>query len=51
MAHASEIVSQLGKMKLPWKEFPVEVLYTDYSKAKGQSVFNSVNILVDLIVD
>lgn len=51
MAHASEIVSQLGKMNLPWKEFPVEVLYTDYSKAKGQSVFNSVNILVDLIVD
>lgn len=51
MAHASEIVAQLGKMQLPWKEYPVEVLYTDYSKAKGQSVFNSVNILVDLMVD
>lgn len=51
MAHASEIVAQLGKMNLPWQEYPVEVLYTDYSKAKGQSVFNSVNILVDLMVD
>ena len=28
----------------------VELLYTDYSKAKGQSVLNSVNILVDLVV-
>ena len=51
MAHASEIVAQLGKMNLPWQEYPVEVLYTDYSKAKGQSVFNSINILVDLMVD
>ena len=30
-------------------EHPVHVLYTDYSKAKGQSLINSVNILVDLI--
>lgn len=50
MAHASEIVDQLGKSRLPWVEYPVELLYTDYSKAKGQSVLNSVNILVDLIV-
>jgi len=50
MAHATEIVNQLGRTKLPWREFPVELLYTDYSKAKGQSVLNSVNILVDLIV-
>ena len=51
MAHASEIVAQLGATKLPWAEFPVEVLYTDYSRAKGQSLLNSVNILVDLIVN
>ncbi|GAA1514908.1 glycosyltransferase involved in cell wall biosynthesis [Agromyces terreus] len=50
MAHASEIVMKLGRTKLPWREFPVEVLYTDYSKAKGQSLLNSVNILVDLLV-
>lgn len=49
MAHASEIVHQLGKSKLPWREHPVHILYTDYSRAKGQSVWNSVNILVDLI--
>lgn len=50
MAHATEIVLQLSRTGLPWAEFPVELLYTDYSKAKGQSVLNSVNILVDLIV-
>ncbi|MEV4666853.1 glycosyltransferase family 2 protein [Microbacterium sp. LWO12-1.2] len=50
MAHATEIVLQLGDTGLPWIEHPVELLYTDYSKAKGQSVLNSVNILVDLIV-
>jgi glycosyltransferase involved in cell wall biosynthesis len=49
MAHATEIVLQLGRTGLPWREFPVEVIYTDYSKAKGQSLLNSVNILVDLI--
>jgi glycosyltransferase involved in cell wall biosynthesis len=50
MAHATEIVLQLGRTKLPWIEYPVEVIYTDYSKAKGQSLLNSVNILVDLVV-
>lgn len=49
MAHASEIVHQLGSSGLPWREYPVHILYTDYSRAKGQSVWNSVNILVDLI--
>ncbi len=51
MAHATEIVLQLARTGLPWQEYPVELLYTDYSKAKGQSVLNSVNILVDLIVN
>lgn len=50
MAHATEIVLELGKTGLPWREHPVELLYTDYSKGKGQSVLNSVNILVDLVV-
>lgn len=50
MAHGTEIVVQLGKTGLPYAEEPVEVLYTDYSKAKGQSILNSVNILVDLFI-
>ena len=50
MAHATEIVLQLGDSGLPWAEYPVELLYTDYSKSKGQSVLNSINILVDLVI-
>lgn len=51
MAHATEIVLQLGRTKLPWREHPVHVLYTDYSRGKGQSLWNSVNILIDLMVN
>ena len=50
MAHATEIVLELGRTGLPWREHAVELLYTDYSKSKGQSVLNAVNILVDLVV-
>lgn len=50
MAHATEIVLQLGRTGLPWAEHPVHVLYTDYSRRKGQSLMNSVNILVDTLL-
>lgn len=50
MSHATEIVHQIAQSKLAWKEYPVEVLYTEYSKRKGQSLWNSVNILIDLLV-
>lgn len=50
MAHGTEIVVQLGRTGLPYTEQPVEVIYTEYSKAKGQSLLNSVNILIDLII-
>ena len=49
MAHASEIIRKIGATGLPWREFPVHIVYTDYSRAKGQSLWNSVNILVDLL--
>lgn len=50
MAHGTEIIAQLGKTGLPYAEQPVEVLYTEYSKAKGQSLLNSINILIDLVI-
>jgi len=49
MAHASEIVLHIGRTGLPWAEHPVHIRYTDYSRGKGQSSLNSVNILVDLV--
>lgn len=50
MAHATEIVDQIGKGKFTFVEMPVHIKYTDYSRAKGQSLWNSVNILFDLIM-
>ncbi|MEV8143901.1 glycosyltransferase family 2 protein [Specibacter sp. NPDC078709] len=50
MAHASEIVNRLAEMKPRYVEHPVEIIYTDYSKAKGQSLLNAVNILVELFM-
>jgi polyprenyl-phospho-N-acetylgalactosaminyl synthase len=48
MAHASEIIAVLAHS--PWRvvEVPVTILYTDYSRSKGQSLVNGVNILFDL---
>lgn len=49
MAHASELVAQIGGLRVRYGETPVHILYTDYSRAKGQSLWNSVNILAELI--
>ncbi|WP_076259296.1 glycosyltransferase family 2 protein [Intrasporangium flavum] len=54
MAHASELVAQIGSMRfegrqVEYAEEPVHILYTDYSRAKGQSLWNAVNILAELI--
>ncbi len=49
MAHASELVDLLADTGLPWEEHPTHIVYTDYSRSKGQSLLNGVNILVDLL--
>lgn len=50
MAHASEIVSYLSRRRLRVVEHPVSIRYTEYSRSKGQSLVNGVNILFDLSV-
>ena len=44
MAHASEILALIKQNKLRYEEIPVKVIYTQYSKMKGQSSMNSINI-------
>ena len=51
MAHGSEILREIGRARLTYREEPVHLVYTDYTRAKGQSMWNSVNILNDLIFD
>lgn len=50
MAHASELIAQIGKMKLAVKEVPVTITYSAYSVAKGQKMSDSFRILADLFV-
>lgn len=50
MSHASEIVGMMDDRKWRVAEEPVDILYTEYSKAKGQSLVNGVNILADGLV-
>lgn len=50
MAHASEILDQIARLKLRYAEFPVTITYTEYSVAKGQRILNSVSIVKDQVV-
>ncbi|MDR7330851.1 glycosyltransferase family 2 protein [Corynebacterium guangdongense] len=50
MSHASEIVNKISEKGWRVTEHPVDILYTEYSMSKGQSLINGVNILADGIV-
>jgi polyprenyl-phospho-N-acetylgalactosaminyl synthase len=47
MSHASEIIALAAENRWRVAEEPVEILYTDYSKSKGQPLLNGVNIVFD----
>jgi len=49
-AHASEILSQIRQHKLRYVERPTSIIYSEYSKSKGQSSWNGIRILIDLIL-
>jgi glycosyltransferase involved in cell wall biosynthesis len=50
MAYASEFLSAIVPNGLTYVEVPTTVNYTEYSRAKGQTNLNAVNILFDLAV-
>ena len=47
MSHANEFVMLIAEHNWRVVEEPVEVLYTEYSKSKGQPLLNGVNIIFD----
>ncbi|KLO43820.1 glycosyl transferase [Mycobacterium nebraskense] len=47
MSHANEFIMLITENHWRVVEQPVEVLYTDYSKSKGQPLLNGVNIIFD----
>jgi glycosyltransferase involved in cell wall biosynthesis len=51
MAHASELLGHVARNGLRYCEVPVDIAYTEYSRAKGQSSLNAVNIVFDLAVN
>jgi len=50
MAHASEILDEITKNNLRYKEVPVHIEYTDYSINKGQSSLGFIAILKELLI-
>lgn len=50
MAHASAILLSAKRKKLRLKEIPVTVVYNVYSLKKGQSGWNSIRIVFDLLI-
>jgi glycosyltransferase involved in cell wall biosynthesis len=49
MAHASEILDQVKFTGASWVEAPAHIKYSEYSIKKGQSIFNAINILTEMI--
>ena len=47
MSHANEFVMLIAENNWRVVEEPIEVLYTEYSKSKGQPLLNGVNIIFD----
>jgi hypothetical protein len=50
MEHASDIIDEISAKKLPYKEVPVTVLYTDYSVMKGQRTGNFIRMGIKIIL-
>jgi glycosyltransferase involved in cell wall biosynthesis len=51
MAHASEILAEIAHHRLRWTEVSTRIVYTDYSRAKGQRASNLFRILFELFYD
>lgn len=49
-SHASEIIERIAQKDFKYREAPVTIVYTDYSRAKGQSMINAVNISFDMLL-
>ena len=50
MAHASEILFQVKKYRLRFKEVPVHISYTRYSYKKGQTGLDSIKVFIDIVL-
>lgn len=50
MAHASELLDEIARRDLRYEEFPVTIVYSEYSKSRGQSTSGAPRVLWEYIV-
>ena len=51
MEHGSQILDEIAKHRLKYKEVPVTITYSDYSINKGQSSLNAIKIFFKMFID
>lgn len=50
MEHASDIIDEITKKNLSYKEVPVEIIYSDYSKMKGQKNLGFIKMGIKILI-
>ncbi len=50
MEHASDIIDEISKNKLRYREVPVKIIYSDYSIGKGQQTSNFLKMGVRILL-
>lgn len=50
-SHASEIIERIAHKNFSYQEVPITIAYTDYSRKKGQSALNAINISFDVLLN
>tara|TARA_B000000475_G_scaffold272142_1_gene272140 strand:+ start:696 stop:1382 length:687 start_codon:yes stop_codon:yes gene_type:complete len=48
-AFETQLISQISKYNITYKELPTNIIYTDYSLKKGQSLSNGLIIIEDIL--
>jgi UDP-N-acetylglucosamine---dolichyl-phosphate N-acetylglucosaminyltransferase len=49
MEVSSEIIAEMVRKRLQWREVPIKAIYTDYSLSKGQSFMVGLRTLMHLL--
>jgi len=50
MEHASEIIEEIAKKKLKYKEVPVQIIYSKYSSQKGQKTSSFIKLGIKILI-
>ena len=50
MGKVEELKAAIKANDFTYAEVPVQIVYTDYSRSKGQSIINAVNIAFDMLL-